>query len=269
MTRSLIYFRLKFFISVNAIKPSTRTLSSEVPGQTFDTWRERKPSKNFWKRLRKTHGSFKGKEPVVPQHSDANYDEQFANVTTFESQMESLNVRGFRRPYLPYNPPKDMERRFFEACSRVLPQDTLPNNTDLSTIKLDEQLGGRVKAELLNAIAHELGGHFIPNSMLHEMVSLDKVLHFYSVQITKESSYDRLEAMSKKGELPPNLYIQLEPVRFDPEVAEEAGVEQDVARISAYPRSSTIVVNPENRKKYKDVIAKHPPWFNAEDEIGR
>ena len=95
------------------------------------------------------------------------------------------------------------------------------------------------------------------------------MLHFYSVQITKESSYDRLEAMSRKGELPPNLHIQLEPLRFDPEAAEEAGEEQDVARIPAYPRSSTIIVNPENRKKYKDVIAKHPPWFNAEDEIGR
>ena len=102
--------------------------------------------------------------------------------------------------------------------------------------------------------------------MLHEMTSLDKVLHFYSVQISKESSYDRLETMSKKGELPPNLFIQREPVRFDPEAAEEAGEEQDVARITAFPRSSTIIVNPENRRKYRDVPAKHPPWINAEDE---
>ena len=55
-------------------------------------------------------------------------------------------------------------------------------------------------------------------------------------------------------------------MRFDPKAAEEAGEEQDVARITAYPRSSTIIVNPENRRKYKDVIAKHPPWINAQDE---
>ena len=130
---------------------------------------------------------------------------------------------------------------------------------------LEGNLGGQVKAELLNAISQELDGHFVPNSMLHEMVSLDKVLHFYSVEINKESSYDTLESMSKKGELPPNLFIQLDPVRFDPDAAEEAGEEQDVARITAYPRSSTIIVNPENRKKYRDVIAKHQPWANARD----
>lgn len=257
---------------VNAIKIDIRSyadklLTQDVSGQTFDTWRNRKPVKSYVNRLKKNHGSFKEKEKFPSQHRE--YDEDFAKVTTFESQMESLSSKGFRRPYVPYSPPEEMERRFFEACSRVLPPETLPNNTDLSTIKLDKPLEGRVKAKLLNAIAKELDGHFIPNSMLHEMVSLDKVLHFYSVEISQESSYDRLEAMSKKGELPPNLYIQKEHVRFDPEAAEEAGEEQDVARITAYPRSSTIVVHPENRKKHKDIIAKHQPWFNAEDEMGR
>ena len=239
----------------------------DVSGQTFDTWRNRKPIKGYLTRVKKNHGAFKEKEKFPARHKQ--YDEDFAQVTTFESQMESLSSKGFRRPYAPYTPPEEMERRFFEACSRVLPPEMFPNDTDLSTIQLDKHLGGTVKAELLNSIAKELDGHYIPNSMLHEMVSLDKVLHFYSVEISKESSYDKLEQMSKKGELPPNLFIQKEHVRFDPVAAEEAGEEQDVARITAFPRSSTIVVNPENRKKYKDVIAKHQPWFNAEDEIDR
>ena len=243
----------------------TKSCTSEASGQTFDDWRKRKPATVYWKRLKKNDGMFKEEKPFPSKHNV--YDEEFAKVTTFESQMKSLETRGFRRPYLPYVPPEDMERRFFEACAKVLPPETLPNGTDLSEIKLDETMGGRVKAELLNAIAQEMDGHFIPNSMLHEMVSLDKVLHFYSVEVNRESSYDRLEALSKKGELPPNLFIQLDPVRFDPDAALEAGEEQDVARITAYPRSSTIVVNPESRKKYRDVIAKHPPWFNARDEM--
>lgn len=201
-------------------------------------------------------------EKFPSQHET--YDEEFAKVTTFENQMKSLKVKGFRRPYMPYNPPEDMERLFFEACAKVLPTDIFSNNKDLSTVSF-EVLGGRVKGELLNAIGEALQ-HYVPNSMLHDMNTLDKVLHFYSVEITKESSYDRLESMSKKGELPPNLHIQLEPVRFDPKAAEEDGNEQDVARITAFPRSSTILVHPESRKKYRDVIAKHPPWINAQDE---
>ena len=236
----------------------------DTTGQTFDNWPSRRASRFFFKRLKKNHGTFKEAEKFPSQHRT--YDEEFAKVTTFESQMDSIKSRGFRRPYLAYIPPEDMERRFFDACTNVLPTDIFSNDIDLSTIKFDESLGGRVKAELLNSIGQALDQHYIPNSMLHEMNSLDKVFHFYSIKITKESSYDRLEAMSKKGELPANLHIQLEPMRFDPKAAEEAGEEQDVARITAYPRSSTIIVNPENRRKYKDVIAKHPPWINAQDE---
>lgn len=259
-------------INRQAITPTSKMIdtisrsnssASNTAGNTFDMWPARRAAKSFHKRLRKNHGIHKQVEKFPSRHET--YDEEFAKVTTFESQMESLKGTGFRRPYLPYTPPDDMERRFFVACAKVLPANIFSNSTDLSTIKLDEKLGGKVKAELLNAIGETLD-HYIPNSMLHEMNSLDKVLHFYSVKITKESSYDRLEAMSKKGQLPPNLHIQLEPVRFDPKAAEEAGEEQDVAKITAFPRSSTIIVNPENRKKYKDVIAKHQPWQNAQDE---
>ena len=252
---------------MSTIRMDRMSSHADLSGQTFDTWRNRKPHKNIYKTCDKfnTQGYYKEKEKFPSKYEE--YDEEFENVTTFESQMKSLQTKGFRRPYVAYSPPEDMERRFLEACARVLPEEVLPNKADLSKIELDDNLGGQIKAKLLNEIAKELNGHIIPNSMLHEMSSLDKVLHYYSVEINKESAYDRLEKMSKEGELPANLYIQLDPVRFDPEAAEEAGEEQDVARITAYPRSSTIIVNPENRKKYKDVIAKHQPWFNSGDEL--
>jgi hypothetical protein len=47
--------------------------------------------------------------------------------------------------------------------------------------------------------------------------------------------------------------------RFDPENGTSI-----LDKVTAFPRSSTFIVTPEARRKYKDVIAKHPPWRYAE-----
>ena len=39
------------------------------------------------------------------------YDEEFAKVVSFESQLESLSLRGFLRPYKAYDPPQDLDQR--------------------------------------------------------------------------------------------------------------------------------------------------------------
>jgi hypothetical protein len=82
------------------------------------------------------------------------------------------------------------------------------------------------------------------------------VFHFYSVQVDLKTPYERLEAGTKSGELPPNLHIMLDAHRFDPENGTS-----DLDRITAFPRTSTFLITPEARRKYKkDTIAKHPPW---------
>lgn len=85
-----------------------------------------------------------------------------------------------------------------------------------------------------------------------------QVFHFYSVKVDLKTPYERLEAATKTGDLPANLHIQLDAHRFDPETGTS-----DFDLVTAFPRSSTIMVTPEARRKYKDVIAKHPPWKMA------
>ena len=81
------------------------------------------------------------------------------------------------------------------------------------------------------------------------------------------SPYDRLELGVQNELLPQNLHVQLEPVRFDPDTASN-----DLGRISAYPKHSTILVTPEAQKKWKPFIPKdsygvpQSPYKNSKDE---
>lgn len=203
------------------------------------------------------YGLWTNREPYKVDKKFTQLDQEFGNITKFESQMQSLQLRGFQRPYKPYKAPHDVEERFFKVCSKIL---GLENKSDLSQVKLE----GNAKADLLGWLTKEFDGHRVPNSMIHTMNSLDKVFTFYSLDVDQLSPYDRLEAGVRQGVLPQNLHVQLEPHRFDPENATS-----DMDKITAFPRSSSIMVSPEARKKWKDVIAKYPPWrtgkFERED----
>ena len=55
--------------------------------------------------------------------------------------------------------------------------------------------------------------------------------------------------------------VQIEPLRFDPTTSTS-----DLGKISAFPRSSTILVSPEARKKWKPFKAKHSPYRNSQKD---
>jgi hypothetical protein len=185
------------------------------------------------------------------------FDEEFDKVTGFQDQLTSLQLRGFQRGgFRPFIPPKDMETRFMDICSRFLPGG-LQGKHDMSQVTLM----GPEKASLLGALAESFGGHRVPNSLLHTMTTLDRVFTFYSTQVNQMSPYDRLEAGVRQGVLPQNLHVQLEPVRFDPSIATS-----DMGRISAFPRCSTILVSPEAQKKWKPFKAKHSPYKNSKSD---
>ena len=188
-------------------------------------------------------------------------DEEFAKVTSFENQLASLQQRGFQRPLRKYSVPIDVEERFAKVCQDVLALETgnLNHPTDLTKIRIE----GASKIQLLACLAESFSGHRVPNSLLHTMTSLDKVLTFYSTRVDMLSPYDRLEQGVRSGELPNNLTVQVEPLRFDPD---SSASKLDVNRISAFPRSSTILSTPEARKKWKSVTAKHSPWRNSEND---
>ena len=183
------------------------------------------------------------------------YDEEFAKVTDFESQLKSLQLRGFQRPLRKYVVPDNIEERFVSICQSVLGLG--PGASDLSQIKIS----GSQKVQLLASLAENLNGHRVPNSLLHTMTTLDKVLTFYSTSVDMLSPYDRLEQGVRSGVLPANLTVQLEPLRFDPSQATH-----ELGRITAFPRSSTILSTPEAKKKWSPVIAKRAPWKNSEND---
>jgi len=204
----------------------------------------------------------------VPKEPEKNfkYDKEFAKVATFQSQMESLALRGFRRPYKAYQPPQDMELKFMQVCAETVPgfsAESQSQPVDLSKIELSD---GATKALVLNALSSAMGGHDVPNSLVHTMTSLDKVLTFYSTPVDARTSYERMEAAANKGHLPPNLHVQLDPHRFDPEKALANGNDKTIATVTAFPRSSTILSTPEAIKRYgKGYKAKHEPWLNLPD----
>ena len=50
----------------------------------------------------------------------------------------------------------------------------------------------------------------------------------------------------ERGGLPPNLHVQPRAKRFDP-FGEETEGDSDLDRVTAFPGSNTIIVDPENR----------------------
>ena len=184
------------------------------------------------------------------------YDEEFAKVTSFENQMQSLKLQGFQRPYRPYNPPKNMERKFVETCQSALGDKF---GEDFSKVELQ----GLDKVKVLSALTETFNGHRVPNSLLHTMTSLDKVFTFYSTSVDKLSPYDRLELGVSHGVLPQNLHVQIDPVRFDPA---DVMSTNDLGRISAYPKMSTILTTPESQRKWAPYKAKHSPYKNSKND---
>ena len=80
---------------------------------------------------------------------------------------------GFRRPYKSYTPPSDIDTVFVSTVTGILPE--LTPGADLSAVKLE----GDTKVRVLNALSRALGGHDVPNSVVHTIDSLDKALTFY------------------------------------------------------------------------------------------
>ena len=122
----------------------------------------------------------------------------------------------------------------------------------MSKINLDSSK----RSKLLIALEAEFK-HSVPNSLLHTMTSLDHVFLFYSTKVDVRTPYDKLHDEKSRGNLPRNLHIQLNPKRFD------MSSEHLLDQVTAYPGSSTVLVYPEARKKYKDLIAERRQLKNS------
>ncbi|KAH8362823.1 hypothetical protein KR084_001353, partial [Drosophila pseudotakahashii] len=145
---------------------------------------------------------------------------------------ESIAAKGFLRPHKPYSPPAD-------AAERI--------RTVAATLQLkSDQLGDlSEKFEFLNACFQELQ-HGVPSSQVHELRTIGDVIAFYQTSVDTTVPLDAL----KRIELPENLHIQYEYVRFNPETDTKFDGQ------TAFPKSSTLVTGLKYREKYQGHEAK-------------
>lgn len=105
-----------------------------------------------------------------------------------------------------------------------------------------------IKFELLKTCSATFN-HQVPNSILHEIRSVEDVIQFYSTSVDTTLPMDRIQNCP---DLPQNLYIQQDYVRYSPE--------DSMFERTAFPKSSTLVSGIRTRRKYKGHEAKRS-WY--------
>ncbi|XP_022221451.2 39S ribosomal protein L50, mitochondrial [Drosophila obscura] len=147
---------------------------------------------------------------------------------------ESIAAKGFLRPHKPYAPPSNAAERVRSVAGSL--QLTSDNR------KLDNL---SEKFKFLSACFQELQ-HGVPNSQVHELSTVADVIAFYETPVDTTVPLDAL----KRTDLPENLHIQYEYLRFNPETDTKFNGK------TAFPKSSTLVTGLKYRGKYEGHEAK-------------
>ncbi|XP_068629977.1 large ribosomal subunit protein mL50 [Battus philenor] len=150
-----------------------------------------------------------------------------------QAAAESLAARGFLRPNKPWDPPVNINETILKICT----DNGLKPNSEFETLD--------VKFKVLKA-CFEKTGHSVPNSLLHTIENVEDLQEFYDTPVDVLTPFDAL----KKMELPKNLHVQEDYVRFHPDKDTLFNGK------SAFPKSSTIVSGLKTRKKYEGYTAK-------------
>ncbi|CAH0604981.1 unnamed protein product [Chrysodeixis includens] len=150
-----------------------------------------------------------------------------------QAAAESLAARGFLRPTKPWAPPANIEETITKICAS-------------NGLSADSQFDAlETKFSVLKACFEETG-YDVPNSQLHTIETVDDLKKFYLTPVDTATPFDALKRM----ELPKNLHVQPDYVRFHPDKDTMFG------GVSAFPKSSTIVTGLKARKKYEGYTAK-------------
>ncbi|XP_033242780.1 39S ribosomal protein L50, mitochondrial [Drosophila miranda] len=147
---------------------------------------------------------------------------------------ESIAAKGFLRPHKPYAPPSNAAERVRSVAGSL--QLTSDNR------KLDNL---SEKFQFLSACFQELQ-HGVPNSQVHELCTVADVIAFYETPVDTTAPLDAL----RRTDLPENLHIQYEYLRFNPETDTKFNGK------TAFPKSSTLVTGLKYRGKYEGHEAK-------------
>lgn len=180
----------------------------------------------------------KNKAMLEENSQDDLFELEKVDLTDLRTQMNSLSKKGFLRAYKPYSPPNDLDTRFTKTCSEALGKSI--KKEEFSTFCLDNKSS---KFKVLTSLNKEFQ-HCVHNSRLHEITTLDDLYVFYKSPIDVRTPYEQLANQSKEGSLPPNLCIQLDPIRFT------GKGDHELDKITAFPRSNTITSNIYMKEKY-------------------
>ncbi|OWR52505.1 hypothetical protein KGM_209594 [Danaus plexippus plexippus] len=151
----------------------------------------------------------------------------------FQAEAESLAARGFLRPNKPWDPPVDINTTILKICS----ENGLNEQSTFDSLE--------IKYSVLKACFDQTG-HSVPNSLLHTIENVDDLQTFYETPVDTLTPFDSL----KKMDLPRNLHVQEDYVRFHPDKDTLFNGK------TVFPKRSSIVSGLKARKKYEGFTAK-------------
>ncbi|XP_055536250.1 uncharacterized protein LOC129724962 [Wyeomyia smithii] len=161
-------------------------------------------------------------------------EEAITSGKSVDAVGQSLASRGYLRPVKPYSPPDDVQVKVLELAKAL-------NKTNLK----EKFSNVEEKFTFLSACQRAFK-HAVPNSQLHEITSIDDTVAFYQKPVDTTLPLEALKTV----DLPENLFIQHEYIRFHPETDTMFGGK------SAFPKSSTVVTGLKYKDKYRGHAAK-------------
>ena len=139
----------------------------------------------------------------------------------------------------PYTPPSDIEQKIYRIANETIDnfKPEIRSNGNWQSIYLTNPLN---KYNLLTRCMKECS-HTISNMTLNDIKTLEDVYEYFSTSV-KDTNV--LENLQQSSELPQNVHIQLDAVRFTPETSSFFN------DLDAFPKRSTKVIDLWYKKKY-------------------
>jgi large subunit ribosomal protein L50 len=162
----------------------------------------------------------------------------------FIDDVKSLTARGFHRFQKAYEPPENAREKFLEMVRDIRPSFRDMTNEQIKAIKLEDN---KLKYDILAKACDEFQ-HAVPNSLLHVFPTIGAVSGYYATPVRTSTPFDDL--VNNSADLPPNLFVQKDPIRFTDETSHYFGGR------TAFPKSSTIITGLRAKEKYEAYKAK-------------
>ncbi|KRX34406.1 39S ribosomal protein L50, mitochondrial [Trichinella murrelli] len=178
-------------------------------------------------------------ENLVAEEKTGQHDFVAQDKIRARSVLKHLNV---------YVPPEDLQNRLENAVKKYCPSW----NENWKEFSLED---AKMKFQILNHLEISLG-KLILNSCLHELKTMEDVLNYFLKPVSITSDYSK---MARSSQLPKNVHILEDAVRFHPLTDEQHG------GITAFPKSSTYVPSLRFRRYVKGFRAK-TEWHHFEEK---